>query len=184
MRTTTGAFKYAGFCLLTAVLALSAMLVPASATLRNQADPTGKLTVVGKVSVDGQPAATGDILKSGSSATTAKGSSAVVCLGKLGRVEVLPSSTMKISYTDSSFAGTLDAGRANISATKGTSASISIKDGEVVADGSVATAFSLTTDHGSTCVKVTVGHVDLHTSRRVERITAGRRASIGIPCRM
>jgi 2-keto-4-pentenoate hydratase len=54
----------------------------------------GELTVTGKVRVNGQPAATGDIVSSGSTVETAKGSSAVVNLGKLGRVEALPETRM------------------------------------------------------------------------------------------
>ena len=61
----------------------------------------GHLTVVGTVKVNDKPAATGDIVASGSSVETAKGSSAVVSLGKLGRVESLPETRMKLRYSDS-----------------------------------------------------------------------------------
>lgn len=185
MNSKTGTFKYAAFCLLMAVLAVSGMGVLASARLRSQANPDGKLTVVGKVTVDGQPAASGDVFKSGSTVTTAKGSSFVVSLGKLGRVEVLPSSTMKISFTDSSITGVLDAGSTNITAAKATSANISTKEGEVVADGTVATAFRIRTSNS--CVGVRTGQVELHAGAKVTKIAAGTSASTsgkpnGKPC--
>lgn len=62
------------------------------------ADQLGRLKVKGTVKVNGQPAATGDIVASGSTVETAKGSSAVVSLGKLGRVEVHETSTAKLEF--------------------------------------------------------------------------------------
>src|SRR5204862_603199 len=114
--------------------------------------------------------------------TTAKGSSAVVSLGKLGRVELLPGSTMKIRFSESSIGGSLDAGRAKITGPQGTSTRISIKNGEVVADGSVATAFSLSTDAGNSCLRVSTGFVELHAGTRIEKIAAGKSAAIRTPC--
>ena len=67
-----------------------------------QAEKVGKLKVHGTVKVNGQPASTGDIVASGSTVETAKGSSAVVSLGKLGRVEVQETSTAKLDYDLSS----------------------------------------------------------------------------------
>src|SRR5215216_2561211 len=70
-----------------------------------QTGPTGDLSVVGEVSVNGTSAISGATVFSDSTVTTAKGSSAVVSLGKLGRVELLPGTTMKISFTDTSITG-------------------------------------------------------------------------------
>ena len=47
---------------------------------------TGDLVVTGQVTVNGQPAVSNSTLTSGAVITTAKASSAVVSLGKLGRV--------------------------------------------------------------------------------------------------
>ena len=60
-----------------------------------QQGPTGDLSVVGEVTVNGTSAISGATVFSDSTVTTAKGSSAVVSLGKLGRVEVLPESIVK-----------------------------------------------------------------------------------------
>src|ERR1051325_2466216 len=64
----------------------------------NPEEQVGVLTVTGTVKVNGKPAATGDIVTAGSEVQTAKGSSAVVSLGRLGRVEALPSTTLKLRY--------------------------------------------------------------------------------------
>jgi hypothetical protein len=87
-------------------------------------DPVGFLTVTGMVKVNGQPAATGDIVASGSDVQTAAKSSAVVSLGKLGRVEVLPEARMKLRYDDSSISILLDAGSVRVQTGPGVSATI------------------------------------------------------------
>lgn len=88
----------------------------------------GALTVTGKVRVNGQPAATGDIVSSGSPVETAKGSSAVVSLGKLGRVEALPETRMKLRYDDESISILIDAGRVRVQTGPGVAATITTKD--------------------------------------------------------
>ena len=87
-------------------------------------DPMGLLTVTGMVKVNGKPAATGDIVASGSSTETAKGSSAVVSLGKLGRVEALPETRMSLRWTDTSITVVLEAGSVIVSTGEGVSATI------------------------------------------------------------
>ena len=89
---------------------------------------TGIITVTGKVRVNGQPAATGDIVSSGSTVETAKWSSAVVSLGKLGRVEVLPDARMKLSYDGSSISILIDTGSVRVSTGPGVAATITTKN--------------------------------------------------------
>jgi uncharacterized Zn-binding protein involved in type VI secretion len=104
-------------------------------------EPIGLLTVTGRVTVNGQPAATGDIVSSGSTVETAKGSSAVVSLGKLGRVEALPETRMKLrfklpagdeetrTYEDSTISILLDSGSVRVQTGPGVSANITTKNG-------------------------------------------------------
>ena len=91
-------------------------------------DAMGQLTVIGKVTVNGQPAATGDVVSSGSTVHTAKGSSAVVSLGKLGRVEVLPETRMKLRFDDASISILLDTGSVRVATGPAVSATIVTKD--------------------------------------------------------
>jgi ribosomal 50S subunit-recycling heat shock protein len=91
-------------------------------------DAVGQLTVVGQVRVNGQPAATGDIVASGSTVETAKGSSAVVSLGKLGRVEALPETRMKLRYDTTSISILLDTGSVRVSTGEGVAATIATRD--------------------------------------------------------
>ena len=102
----------------------SQVLLP---TARAQ-EQIGQLTVVGMVKVNGQPAATGDIVASGSTVETAKGSSAVVSLGKLGRVEALPETRMKLRYDDTSISILLDTGSVRVATGPGVSATVTTKE--------------------------------------------------------
>lgn len=112
-------------CLTLAFLTGSAQVVISSTRVQER---MGELTVTGKVRVNGQPAATGDIVSSGSTVETAKGSSAVVSLGKLGRVEALPETRMKLRYDDTAISILLDTGSVRVSTGPGVSATITTRD--------------------------------------------------------
>src|SRR4051812_2533453 len=78
-------------------------------------DVTGSISVNGQVSVNGQSAANNSTITSDSSVTTGGGSSAVVSLGKLGRVEVQENTTAKLSFSNGSIIVMLDMGRVRVS---------------------------------------------------------------------
>jgi hypothetical protein len=106
-------------------LAGAAQVVLPSARAQEQ---MGQLTVTGKVKVNGQPDATGDIVASGSTVETAKGSSAVVSLGKLGRVEALPETRMTLRYDDSSISILIETGSIRVQTGPGVEATVKAKD--------------------------------------------------------
>ena len=55
-------------------------------------------------------------------------------LGKLGRVELLPNTTVKLSFSDGNISAALDSGRLQVSTLAGVSAIVTTKDGAAVAD--------------------------------------------------
>ena len=112
-------------CLTLSFLAASAQVGLPIARAEEQ---MGQLTVTGKVTVNGQPAATGDIVSSGSGVQTAAHSSAVVSLGKLGRVEVLPETKMNLRFDASSISIVLHAGGVKVATGPGVTATIIRKD--------------------------------------------------------
>ena len=112
-------------------LGLAATLLLLSATLAYAGEiqaPVGHLTIVGKVLVNGQPAKTGDVLASGGMIQTAKGSSAVVSLGKLGRVEVLGDTKMELRFSETSVDAMLDSGRVRLSSSTGVTATVGCRN--------------------------------------------------------
>lgn len=133
MTTRTWNRKALAFSLALVFLNATAVVASASGEFRKRQEPgqipvVGQLTITGRVTVNGQPAATGDTVSSGSTVETAKGSSAVVSLGKLGRVEALPGSKMKLRFDDSSISILLDTGSVRVQTGPGVSATITSKN--------------------------------------------------------
>jgi ferric-dicitrate binding protein FerR (iron transport regulator) len=168
------------FCLIAAILVVPATMGMTHLELLSQQGPSGDLSVVGEVTVNGTNAISGATVFSDSTVTTAKGSSAVVSLGKLGRVEVLPESTMKLSFTDSSIkVSMLDAGRVRVSSSSSVAATATTRDGEVNAKGSRLNEFTVDTSCGDTFVSVKKGSVALRAGDTVKQIAAGSQDTAG-----
>jgi ferric-dicitrate binding protein FerR (iron transport regulator) len=144
-----------------------------------QTGASGELSVSGQVTVNGTNAISGATVFSDSTVQTAKGSSAVVSLGKLGRVELLPDTTMKISFNESGITTMLESGRARLSTPAGVSAVVNTKDGSVVADNTQADAFTVDTECGNTIVATQVGKVELRAGSAVKQIAAGSQDTAG-----
>ncbi len=146
---------------------------------QGQSGASGELSVVGEVSVNGTNAISGATVFSDSTVTTAKGSSAVVSLGKLGRVEVLPDSSLKLNFTDNSVTGTLEAGRVRLSTSAGTAASVITKDGSAVADNSQPNVFTVNVECGNMEVATQSGRVELRAGGSVKQVAAGNQDTAG-----
>jgi len=141
--------------------------------------PSGQLTTTGKVKVDGHDVGNGFTINTGSTTTTAKGSSAVVSLGKLGRVEVFPSSSVDLDFDNGSIEVKLEAGRVRVSSGSGITATVSTRDGEVVGNGSQENTFTVDTECGNTVVSTQSGKVELRAGSTVKQIAAGSQDSAG-----
>lgn len=165
------------FCLAIAVLSVYSMVALATP---GQKAPSGELSASGQVTVNGQTAISGATVFSGAVVTTAKGSSAVVSLGKLGRVELMPDTTVNLSFGESNIAASLDAGRVRVSTLAGTSAVVTTKDGAAVADASDAASFMVDVECGNTIVASQSGQVQLRTSDKTSPIAAGSQDSAGM----
>ena len=146
---------------------------------QGQTGPTGDLSVVGEVTVNGTSAISGATVFSDSTVTTGQNSSAVVSLGKLGRVELLPNSSLKLSFTDTGMTGMLDQGRVRISSSSGVSAVVTTKDGSAVADLNQPNVFMVDVECGDTLVATQSGKVELRAGNTVKQIAAGNQDTAG-----
>ncbi len=144
-----------------------------------QKGATGDLSVVGDVTVNGASAISGATIFSDSTITTAQGSSAVVSLGKLGRVEILPNSSIKLSFNESGVTAMLDAGRVRLSTSSGTNASVMTKDGTAVADNRQPNVFLVDVECGNTQVATQSGQVELRAGDTVKQVAAGSSQDAG-----
>ena len=161
-----------------AILSVYSMVVLASPAAKA---PAGELSIAGQVTVNGETAVSGGTVFSESIITTAEKSNATVNLSKLGRVELLPTSNLKLSFTDKSIMGLLENGSARISTLAGTSVNIATKDGVVVVDGSQATSFTVNVVKGVTSLTTNSGVAQLHVGSDVKQVAAGESATAGTP---
>ena len=160
-----------------AVLCVQSMV--ALAAQQGQTGPTGDLSVVGEVTVNGTSAISGATVFSDSTVTTGQNSSAVVSLGKLGRVELLPNSSMKLSFNDTGVTGMLSQGRVRVSSSSGVNASVTTKDGMAVADVNQPNVFMVDIECGNTLVSTQSGRVELRAGDSVKQIAAGNQDTAG-----
>jgi hypothetical protein len=96
MISRTWSRKSIAFCVAVAVLSVYSMVTLAAAPQK----ASGELSVSGQVTVNGQAAISGATIFSDSVITTAGNSNATVSLAKLGRVELYPNSSIKLSFSD------------------------------------------------------------------------------------
>ena len=176
MISRTWSRKSIAFCLAIAILSVYSMVVLATP---GQKGPSGELSVSGQVTVNGQTAISGATVFSESTIATAANSGATVSLGKLGRVELLPSSSLKLRFTDSGIEGLLDAGRVRVSTPAGVAATVTTKDGSAVADMAQAAAFTVDVECGNTIVATQAGTVELRAGGSTHQVAAGTQDTAG-----
>jgi hypothetical protein len=163
----------------TVCLAVAILCVYSMVALAAPQKPAGELSVVGEVSVNGANAISGATVFSDSTITTGQNSSAVVSLGKLGRVEVMPNSSLKLNFTESGVTGNLDSGKVRFSTSSGVAASVMTKDGTAVADNNAPNVFVVDVECGNTLVATQAGRVELRAGSAVKQIAAGSQDSAG-----
>lgn len=163
------------------LLTMATVVVAGSRQPQASAKNSGKLLQIeGQVSVNGTAAIPGATISSDSTVTTAQRSSAVVSLGKLGRVEVLPESTMTLSVADANVSvRMLEAGRVRVSSSSNVTATATTKDGQVVSTGNQRNEFIVDTSCGNTFVAVKKGTVELRAGSSVKQIAAGNQDTAG-----
>jgi len=142
-------------------------------------DNAGEITVTGQVTVNGQPAVSNSTLLSGAVIATSAGSSAVVSLGKLGRVEVLADSNVTLNFTDNSIVAMLSAGQTRVSNSAGTAATVTTKDTTVIADSGQADNFLVQVECSHTHVDTTTGVVNMRIGSTDKQVAAGSTAVAG-----
>jgi len=177
MISKTWSRKSIAVCLAVAVVSVYSMVVLASPG----AKASGELSISGQVTVNGQKAISGGTLFSDSSITTAENSNATVSISKLGRVELSPNSSLRLSFSGNSISGLLEAGSAHVSTLAGVSVSLTTKDGSVVSNGNQANSFTVDTARGNTVVTSESGVAELRSGGVVTHIAAGESGTAGMP---
>lgn len=143
------------------------------------ANTTGEITVTGQVTVNGANAISGATVFSDSTITTAKGSSAVVSLGKLGRVEVQEDTTMKLSFTDNGIIAMLDLGRVRVSSASGVTSTVTTKNATFMGDASQADNYLVEAECSHSHIDTMTGLVTMRSGADDKQVAAGSTAVAG-----
>ncbi len=178
MISKTWSRKPIAACVAIAILSVYSMVVLASPAAKA---PSGELSISGNVTVNGEKMVSGGTVFSDSLITTAEKSSATVNLSKLGRVELAPTSSLKLSFTEKSVMGLLESGSAQVSTVAGISVSFTTNDGVVVVDGSQPTSFTVNVIKGVTSLTTHSGLAELRVGDSVKQVAAGESAMAGTP---
>ena len=103
----------------------------------------GDVTVTGSVTINGQAAVSNSTITSGSTIVTGANSSAVISLGKTGRVEVLANTSMTLSFSDGSIIGSVNDGKARFANAAGVATTVTTKHATTIADTGQANNFTV-----------------------------------------
>ncbi|HUE84194.1 MAG TPA: hypothetical protein VMM84_18985 [Pyrinomonadaceae bacterium] len=177
MISKTRSRKSIAVCLAVAVFSVYSMVVLATPGAKAS---SGELSVSGQVTVNGQKAISGGTVFSDSVLVSAENSSAIVSISKVGRVELAPNSSLRLSFTDNSVSAMLD-GSAHVSTLAGVTVNLTTKDGSIVADGSEPTSFTVNTARGNTALTTDTGVAELRAGGTVKQVAAGESATAGMP---
>jgi hypothetical protein len=142
-------------------------------------DQTGEITVTGHVTVNGQAAVSNSTVLSGAVVETGANSSAVVSLGKLGRVEILADSNLTLNFSAGSITAVVQSGKARISNSAGVATTVTTKDTTVIADSSQADNFLVEVECSHTHIDTTAGLVTMRVGSNDKQVAAGTTAVAG-----
>lgn len=162
------------FLAIFAVWSVSSMVALAAPT-----DATGVITVTGQVTVNGQPTVSNSTFVSGGTIATGPDSSAVVSLGKAGRVELLADTTLTLKFTENSIIGMMSGGKARVSNAAGVATTFTTKDATILADAGQANSFAIDIECSHTHVDTLSGLVTMRSGTNDKQVAAGTDAVSG-----
>lgn len=142
-------------------------------------DITGEITVSGQVTVNGQSVVSSSTVVSGSSIVTGDNSTAVISLGKTGRVELLANSNITLKFSDSGITGILSEGKVRVSNAAGVATTITTKDATVIADAGQGNSFAVQVECSHTHVDTISGLVTMRSGTNDKQVAAGTDAVAG-----
>ncbi len=142
-------------------------------------DITGEITITGQVTVNGQSVVSNSTVVSGSSIVTGDNSTAIISLGKTGRVELAANSNITLKFIDSGITGILSEGKVRVSNAAGVATTVTTKDATVIADAGQGNTFAVEVECSHTHVDTVSGLVTMRTGNNDKQVAAGTDAVAG-----
>lgn len=134
-------------------------LVATGSDAKENTQLVGQMIVTGSVTVNEKRAITGTTVFTDSriAVACAKGSIAIVNLGRLGRIELSAGSKLMLRFSDGIIGGDLLEGKAVVSTPAGVRVAVNTPEGVSSSDGKEAAVTPVATQRGVRCVPVTTG---------------------------
>jgi hypothetical protein len=142
-------------------------------------DLVGEITVTGQVTVNGQAAVSNSTILSGATVVSGPDSSAVINLGKAGRVELGADSSLTLRFTDNGIVGIVSQGKIRVSNGAGVATTFTTKDTTVIADAGQPDSFAIEVECSHTHVDTTAGVVTMREGTADKQVVAGTTAVAG-----
>lgn len=136
-------------------------------------DISGEITVSGQVTVNGQPAVSNSTILSGSVISTGNGSSAVVSLGKAGKLELSANTSMTLHFSENSITAILSDGKTRVQNAAGVQATVTTKHATVIADTAQSDNFVVEVECAHTHVDTFAGAVTVREGSSDRQVAAG-----------
>ncbi len=165
--------------LIASLTAVAVFCVSSSLVLAQTKDVAGEITVSGQVTVNGQNAVSNATIVSGATVVTGANSNAVISLGKVGRIEVMPDSNIVLNFSDNSIVAVLSSGKAKIASAAGVASTVTTKDATVIGDQAQADNYVVEVECSHTHVDTTAGMVTMREGTADKQVAAGTSASAG-----
>lgn len=161
------------------VLTLTILCTYSMVALAGTKDITGEITVTGNVTVNGQAVVSNSTIVSGSTIVTDGSSSAVISLGKTGRLEVLAGSNLTLKFAETSITGVLSSGKVRVTNNAGVATTITTAHAVAIADAGQTDSFVVEVECSHTHVDTTAGLVTMRTGSNDKQVAAGTDATAG-----
>lgn len=165
--------------LITSFTAFAVLCVYSMVVLAVPKGDVAEITVSGQVTVNGQTAISNSTVVSGSTIVTGANSSAIISLGKTGRVEVLADSNLVLNFSATGIVGILSSGKARVSNAPGVAATVTTKDATIIADAGQADTFLVEVECSHTHVDTSAGLVTMREGTTDRQVAAGTSATAG-----
>ncbi|HZH35546.1 MAG TPA: FecR domain-containing protein [Pyrinomonadaceae bacterium] len=137
----------------------------------------GELIVTGttngetpSATINGENATSGRSVSSTSTVTTPANSKAVINLGKNGRVELAPNTTLNLNFDEKTISGNLLSGNAKVLGASGVEVKINTKDGMFTNEANQASVFAVNLESGTAQAISENGAVFFNNGTTVTRV--------------
>lgn len=160
-------------------LTLTIFCVYSMVSLAATKDVTGEITATGSVTVNGQSIASTSTLVSGATIVTGANSTAIINLGKAGRVELLPESSLTLKFSDTGITGILEQGKIRVANNPGIAATVTTQHTVAIADAGQSNVFAVEVCGCETQVSTVSGLVSMKQGTASKQVAAGTDATAG-----